>query len=335
MNDKNFDMSSIDDIVINSGNVDKNANLKKGLTVAAGVVVLFLIILIIMKIINKDDIDTSTGLTMPSEAELAKTEQKQEAPIQKPEIKPEPAASEPKPIEVRSEPKPEPFGEPTRVEIKTQEPPKTETHVAVNTQPTEQKIEIKRPEVKDEPKKSEIKVESKKIEPKDETKKPEKTEVKKAEAKKEPAKEEPKKEALKTEVRNIEKPKKDEQKLAKAETKKEPAKTENKKEPAKSEATKSEPKEDGVKAGVAAKSTSTSVANGSYVQVFASNAYDPNGADTKKITKKGYSPIALQTHVGSKSVTKILVGPFEGEALQKALRDMRSINGGAYIYRVK
>ena len=43
MNDKNFDMSSIDDIVINSGNVDKNANLKKGLTVAAGVVVLFLI----------------------------------------------------------------------------------------------------------------------------------------------------------------------------------------------------------------------------------------------------------------------------------------------------
>ncbi|WP_297881004.1 hypothetical protein [uncultured Campylobacter sp.] len=30
MNDKNFDMSSIDDIVINSGNVDKNANLKKG-----------------------------------------------------------------------------------------------------------------------------------------------------------------------------------------------------------------------------------------------------------------------------------------------------------------
>ena len=335
MNDKNFDMSSIDDIVINSSNVDKNANLKKGLTVAAGVVVLFLIILIIMKIINKDDIDTSTGLTMPSEAELAKAEQKQEAPIQKPEIKPEPAASEPKPIEVRSEPKPEPAGEPTIVEIKTQEPPKTETHVAVNTQPTEQKIEIKRPEVKDEPKKSEIKVESKKIEPKEETKKPEKTEVKKAEAKKEPAKEEPKKEALKTEVRNIEKPKKDEQKLAKAETKKEPAKTESKRELTKSETTKSEPKEDGVKAGVAAKSTSTSVANGSYVQVFASNAYDPNGADTKKITKKGYSPIALQTHVGSKSVTKILVGPFEGEALQKALSDMRSINGGAYIYRVK
>ncbi len=330
MNDKNFDMSSIDDIVINSGNVDKNANLKKGLTVAAGVVVLFLIILIIMKVINKDDIDTTGGLTMPSEAELAKAEQKQEAPIQKPEIKPEPAASEPKPIEVRSEPKPEPFGEPTRVEIKTQETPKTETQVAINTQPAEQKVEIKRPEVKDEPKKSEIKVESKKIEPKEEPKKVEKSDVKKAEAK-----EEPKKEPIKTEVRKIEKSKQEEQKSAKAESKKEVTKTESKKETAKSEPAKSENKEASAKAGVAAKSTTTSIANGSYVQVFASNAYDPNGADTKKITKKGYNPIALQTHVGSKSMVKILVGPFEGEALQKALSDMRSINSGAYIYRVK
>ena len=330
MNDKNFDMSSIDDIVINSGNVDKNANLKKGLTVAAGVVVLFLIILIIMKVINKDDIDTTGGLTMPSEAELAKAEQKQEAPIQKPEIKPEPAASEPKPIEVRSEPKPEPFGEPTRVEIKTQEPPKTEIQVAINTQPTEQKVEIKRPEVKDEPKKSEIKVESKKIEPKEEPKKVEKSDVKKVEAK-----EEPKKEPIKTEVRKIEKSKQEEQKSAKAESKKEVTKTESKKETAKSEPTKPENKETSAKAGVAAKSTTTSIANGSYVQVFASNAYDPNGADTKKITKKGYNPIALQTHVGSKSMVKILVGPFEGEALQKALSDMRSINSGAYIYRVK
>nr|WP_314166531.1 hypothetical protein [uncultured Campylobacter sp.] len=326
MNDKNFDMSSIDDIVINSGNVDKNANLKKGLTVAAGVVVLFLIILIIMKVINKDDIDTTGGLTMPSEAELAKAEQKQEAPIQRPEIKPEPAASEPKPIEVRSEPKTEPFGEPTRVEIKTQEPPKTETQVAINTQPAEQKVEIKRPEVKDEPKKSEIKVESKKIEPKEEPKKVEKSDVKKVEAK-----EEPKKEPIKTEVRKIEKSKQEEQKSAKAET----TKTESKKETAKSEPAKPENKEASAKAGVAAKSTTTSIANGSYVQVFASNAYDPNGADTKKITKKGYNPIALQTHVGSKSMVKILVGPFEGEALQKALSDMRSINSGAYIYRVK
>ena len=330
MNDKNFDMSSIDDIVINSGNVDKNANLKKGLTVAAGVVVLFLIILIIMKVINKDDIDTTGGLTMPSEAELVKAEQKQEAPIQKPEIKPEPAASEPKPIEVRSEPKPEPFGEPTRVEIKTQETPKTETQVAINTQPAEQKVEIKRPEVKDEPKKSEIKVESKKIEPKEEPKKAEKGDVKKVEAK-----EEPKKESIKTEVRKIEKSKQEEQKSAKAESKKEIAKTESKKETAKSEPAKPENKETSAKAGVAAKSTTTSIANGSYVQVFASNAYDPNGADTKKITKKGYNPIALQTHVGSKSMVKILVGPFEGEALQKALSDMRSINSGAYIYRVK
>ena len=330
MNDKNFDMSSIDDIVINSGNVDKNVNLKKGLTVAAGVVVLFLIILIIMKVINKDDIDTTGGLTMPSEVELAKAEQKQEAPIQRPEIKPEPAASEPKPIEVRSEPKPEPFGEPTRVEIKTQEPPKTETQVAINTQPAEQKVEIKRPEAKDEPKKSEIKVESKKIEPKEEPKKAEKSDVKKAEAK-----EEPKKEPIKTEVRKIEKSKQEEQKSAKAESKKETTKTESKKETAKSEPVKPENKEASAKAGVAAKSTTTSIANGSYVQVFASNAYDPNGADTKKITKKGYNPIALQTHVGSKSMVKILVGPFEGESLQKALSDMRSINSGAYIYRVK
>ena len=343
MNDKNFDMSSIDDIVINSGNVDKNANLKKGLTVAAGVVVLFLIILIIMKAINKDDIDTNAGLTMPSEEELAKAEQKPAVKVQKLE------PSQPEPVEVKSEPNTA-SAAPTKVEIKTQEP-NSESKVVASAQPEAQKVEIQKPEIKEEPKKSEVKIESKKIEPKDEAKKPEKTDVKKPEPKKESAKDEIKKEPSKTEIRKVEQkvePKKEPEKQAKTEVKKEPSKTEAKKEHAKAEikkepakpepkkeASKQESKSESVKAGVAAKSTSTSVANGSYVQVFASNAYDPNGSDTKKITKKGYSPIALQTHVGSKSVTKILVGPFEGEALQKALSDMRSINSGAYIYRVK
>ena len=212
---------------------------------------------------------------------------------------------------------------PTKVEIKTQEP-NSESKVVASAQPEAQKVEIQKPEIKEEPKKSEVKIESKKIEPKDEAKKPEKTDVKKSEPKKEPekqAKTEVKKEPSKTEAKK---------EHAKAEAKKEPAKPEPKK-----EASKPESKSESIKVGVAAKSTSTSVTNGSYVQVFASNAYDPNGSDTKKITKKGYNPIALQTHVGSKSVTKILVGPFEGEALQKALSDMRSINSGAYIYRVK
>ena len=130
MNDKNFDMSSIDDIVINSGNVDKNANLKKGLTVAAGVVVLFLIILIIMKAINKDDIDTNAGLTMPSEEELAKAEQKPAVQVQKPE------PSQPEPVEVKSEPNTA-SAAPTKVEIKTQEP-NSESKVVASAQPEAQ-----------------------------------------------------------------------------------------------------------------------------------------------------------------------------------------------------
>ncbi|MBP3225108.1 MAG: SPOR domain-containing protein, partial [Campylobacter sp.] len=76
MTDK-FDMS---DITMNGAPGDGTASLKKLLTIVAGIIVLFLIVLIIMKAINKNDIDTNAALTMPSEEELTKKEEVKKEP---------------------------------------------------------------------------------------------------------------------------------------------------------------------------------------------------------------------------------------------------------------
>ncbi|MDA3048724.1 SPOR domain-containing protein [Campylobacter sp. JMF_08 NE1] len=347
MTDK-FDMS---DITMNGAPGDGTASLKKLLTIAAGIIVLFLIVLIIMKAINKNDIDTNAALTMPSEEELTKKEEVKKEPEinvvssdtsnaqpQTPAPKAEPTPA-PKPSELQI----------SKVEIKSEV--KDEPKPVVQNTASQTKVEIKKPEVKEEPKPVEIKkeepkpvvvqrIEVKKEEPKPEEVKTVKEQLQapKVEIKKEAPKVEVKKEASKTEPKKAEvkkvEVKKDESKKVEAK-KPEPKKEEVKKAEVKKETPKTEPKKEPAKVGTAAKTANSSVGAGNYIQVFASNSYDPNSSDVRKITAKGYNPVGLKTQVNGKDVVKILVGPFSGEELNKAISDMRTLNSGAYIYRVK
>ena len=108
MNHNPYSMEDINDIVLNRNGNDKSASVKKILTAIAILIILFLIVLIIMKFINKGNIDTSANLQMPSEAELAKKEQ----------------APKLEPIVIT--PKPEPKKEEPKVEVKKPEQPKIE-----------------------------------------------------------------------------------------------------------------------------------------------------------------------------------------------------------------
>ena len=126
MNHNPYSMEDINDIVLNRNGNDKSASVKKILTAIAILIILFLIVLIIMKFINKGNIDTSANLQMPSEAELAKKEQ----------------APKLEPIVIT--PKPEPKKEEPKVEVKKPEQPKIDPSEPQN----DAKFEIKKEEVK-------------------------------------------------------------------------------------------------------------------------------------------------------------------------------------------
>jgi len=107
-----------------------------------------------------------------------------------------------------------------------------------------------------------------------------------------------------------------------------PAKTETKVE--KKAEKKSEAKEKVEKKTKPAKAES--IVKGSYVQVFATSKFNPNAEYMKKIAAKGYSYKTIK--VGE--LTKILVGPFDEKALQKAVNEIRKdVNKDAFIFRAK
>lgn len=322
MNHNPYSMEDINDIVLNRNGNDKSASVKKILTAIAILIILFLIVLIIMKFINKGNIDTSANLQMPSEAELAKKEQ---APKLEPIVitpKPEPKKEEPK-VEVKKpeEPKIKP-SEPqndAKFEIKKEEP---------RTAIKEQIIEIKKEEpksveqivIKDEPKKDEPK-------PQEVQKQPEPKKVEIQQPKTEPVKTAQKIEPKKTEpkVQPKPEPKKEQPKV---ETKKpEPKKEEPKKQeqPKNSEPAKTQPKGGNIK-------DVANLASGTYIQVHALSQYNPNAPSIKKISEKGYTPIAHK----SGNLTRILVGPFKNnDELSKAMSDVKTLNNEAFVYRVK
>ena len=86
-----------------------------------------------------------------------------------------------------------------------------------------------------------------------------------------------------------------------------------------------------VKTQEKSQSTQNGKLSGNYIQVFALTQYDPNSKNLKEIANKGYNAIVHK----SGNYTKILVGPFNDDKLQKALSDMRTINKEAFIYRTK
>ena len=133
----------------------------------------------------------------------------------------------------------------------------------------------------------------------------------------------------KTEVK-AETPAKKAEKIAAPEKKTEvkPVKTETKVE--KKAEKKSEAKEKVEKKTEPAKAES--IAKGSYVQVFATSKFNPNAEYMKKIAAKGYNYKTIK--VGE--LTKILVGPFDEKALQKAVNEIRKdVNKDAFIFRAK
>lgn len=298
-------MEDINDIVLNRNGNDKSASVKKILTAIAILIILFLIVLIIMKFINKGNIDTSANLQMPSEAELAKKEQ----------------APKLEPIVIT--PKPEPKKEEPKVEVKKPEQPKIEPSEPQN----DAKFEIKKEEVKVDVKEQiiEIKKEEPQVQiaPTPQTVQPQPQVVANAEPKPQPKKEEPKKTEPKVQPKP--EPKKEQPKV---ETKKpEPKKEEPKKQeqPKNSEPAKTQPKGGNIK-------DVANLASGTYIQVHALSQYNPNAPSIKKISEKGYTPIAHK----SGNLTRILVGPFKNnDELSKAMSDVKTLNNEAFVYRVK
>ena len=298
-------MEDINDIVLNRNGNDKSASVKKILTAIAILIILFLIVLIIMKFINKGNVDTSANLQMPSEAELAKKEQ----------------APKLEPIVIT--PKPEPKKEEPKVEVKKPEQPKIEPSEPQN----DAKFEIKKEEVRVDIKEQIIEI--KKEEPqvqiaqKPQTVQPQPQVVANAEPKPQPKKEEPKKTEPKVQPKP--EPKKEQPKV---EAKKpEPKKEEPKKQeqPKNSEPVKTQPKGGNIK-------DVANLASGTYIQVHALSQYNPNAPSIKKISEKGYTPIAHK----SGNLTRILIGPFKNnDELSKAMSDVKTLNNEAFVYRVK
>ncbi|MBQ7675724.1 MAG: SPOR domain-containing protein [Campylobacter sp.] len=305
MNHNPYSMEDINDIVLNRNGNDKSASVKKILTAIAILIILFLIVLIIMKFINKGNIDTSANLQMPSEAELAKKEQ----------------APKLEPIVIT--PKPEPKKEEPKVEVKKPEQPKIEPSEPQN----DAKFEIKKEEVKVDVKEQiiEIKKEEPQVQiaPTPQTVQPQQQVVANAEPKPQPKKEEPKKTEPKVQPKP--EPKKEQPKV---ETKKpEPKKEEPKKQeqPKNNEPAKTQPKGGNIK-------DVANLASGTYIQVHALSQYNPNAPSIKKISEKGYTPIAHK----SGNLTRILVGPFKNnDELSKAMSDVKTLNNEAFVYRVK
>ena len=305
MNHNPYSMEDIDDIVLNRNGNDKSASVKKILTALAILIILFLIVLIIMKFINKGNVDTSANLQMPSEAELAKKEQ----------------APKLEPIVIT--PKPEPKKEEPKVEVKKPEQPKIEPSEPQN----DAKFEIKKEEVKVDVKEQiiEIKKEEPQVQiaPTPQTVQPQPQVVANAEPKPQPKKEEPKKTEPKVQPKP--EPKKEQPKV---ENKKpEPKKEEPKKQeqPKNSEPAKTQPKGGNIK-------DVANLASGTYIQVHALSQYNPNAPSIKKISEKGYTPIAHK----SGNLTRILVGPFKNnDELSKAMSDVKTLNNEAFVYRVK
>ena len=120
----------------------------------------------------------------------------------------------------------------------------------------------------------------------------------------------------------------------KPEPKKEQPKVEQPKkvEPKKEEPKKVEPKVEPKPQNGSSPKDVSSLPSRSYIQVHALSQYNPNAASVKKISQKGYTPLAYK----SGNLTRLLVGPFKSnDELNKALQDLRTLNSEAFVYRVK
>lgn len=313
MNSKDpYDMSDI--MLGNDPKTNQATNIKKVLVAISVLVIVFLIVLIVMRLINKGNIDTNPNITMPSETEILKEPQTPKAP----EIVAEPVNSTP-PSKVENKP-----AESKIVEIKSNEPSNVEIKEPVKTEPVvikEEPVEIKSIAVA-EPNNEILK------EPTFEPKQVEKV----AETKK-------------TEIQNDikadnKKTKAETKKIAEKAVKKEPSVFDNTsankaKKETKTEAKKATQTQKIATQKAEAKKIATAK-SGTYIQVLAFSADKPDAKYIKKLQDSGYSYKFREINVNGKKMTKILVGPYSSNDLNNALSKIRSnINPQAFIYRVK
>lgn len=87
---------------------------------------------------------------------------------------------------------------------------------------------------------------------------------------------------------------------------------------------------------IKAKTASSSVMAGSYVQVASVVKLDPKSSLIKKLNSSGYEYKTYETTVNGKKVIKVLIGPFSGAELNQKLGQIKAdIDQKAYIYKIK
>ncbi|PSM52310.1 hypothetical protein CBLAS_0310 [Campylobacter blaseri] len=278
------DKFNIDDSIVLNPKGGKINNIKKILTAIAILVVLFLIILILMRFINSEDVNTDVDLMLPAEQKIDEN------------------------LNLLNK-------EAKKVTIKNTSSIKNDEKAIKDTEnkPAEHKV-------KDTPSvaKQEIVIVS--------SKKAEEEARKAAEAKKA------------EELKKLEEAKKAEEARKAAEAKKiaEAKKAEELKkleEAKKAEEARKAAEAKKIKKGLLLKS---SMPKGDYIQVLAVSTYKPDANYIKKLTGAGYDYRLHKVQVSGKEFTKILVGPYSSNQLQRELSNIRAtINKNAFKYTVK
>lgn len=275
---------------------EKSVNIKKILMGISVLVIIFLIVLIIMKFINRGNIDTNDSITMPNEQEILTPNTKNNEMAQNTANTPtvdQQIKIQTKPAEIQQiEPSSQTTKEPTQIEIK---PDNSNAKV----------VEIKPIAIAPEPPK---KVEQPvKIEEPKKIEKTQNTNIKKSE----PVK------AQQTVTKQNVESKKNEKSVFSNNSKNKQIKI--------SDIKNAKPK-----------AAAVATTGNAYIQVLAFSSDKKENIVTKKLKEKGYSYKFQDTVVNGKKMTKILVGPYDNANIESKIKQIRSeINPEAFVYRAK
>lgn len=293
------DNYNIKDLLIEDNENPKSAGIKKILMAIAALVVLFLIVLIIMKFINSGDIDTSKPLVMPKAEDNSSF-----VHVAKPDI---PKAPKTEVVEVKVIP-----SEPEKAPSLAIEPKSSEPSLAIKPKETQISKEIKPVEVVS--KHEEIKQNLI------------------SEAKQEPKIVKP--EQPKTEIKKEVEPKTQPQKITPIQpkaTKPEVVKPSEPKQPAKTQ----KPSNDNVIANLEKiKPSPVSSNSNTYIQILSTSNFKDDDPQIKKLKSLGYGYTLHKTTVNGREVTKVLVGPYSGDTLEKEMKNIReNVSKDAFVFR--
>ncbi len=292
---------------------EKSVNIKKILMGISVLVIIFLIVLIIMKFINRGNIDTNESITMPNEQEILTPNTKNNEMAQNTANTPtveQQIKIQTKPAEIQQiEPSSQTTKEPTQIEIKPDNSAKVVEikPIAIAPEPpkkAEQPVKI------EEPKKIEAAQIKKEITVPQKPKKIEKTQntnIKKSE----PVK------AQQTVTKQHVESKKNEKSVFSNNSKNKQIKV--------SDIKNAKPK-----------AATVAATGNTYIQVLAFSSDKKENIVTKKLKEKGYSYKFQDAVVNGKKMTKILVGPYDNANIESKIKQIRSeINPEAFVYRAK